>query len=87
MWLKVCPEGTKVTTTSRLCDKHFPTSSFFQTPKKRFKKLNHDAVPLPDSVGFLGKYKIDSQVQEQDAGCTSEDTHFSDNGRDLIHNR
>lgn len=72
MWLKVCPKGTIVGEDSRLCDKHFPTSNFFLTPKKRFKKLNHDAVPLSETAEFVGKYhkqpRIEQQGIEQDVG-------------------
>ena len=84
MWLKVCPKDTKVTEDSRLCDKHFQTSNFFQTPKKRFKKLNHDAVPLSE---FVGKYhkqpRIELQgIQQQDSVGQQDSAYTSLDSRD-----
>lgn len=89
MWLKVCPKDTKVTEDSRLCDKHFQTSNFFQTPKKRFKKLNHDAVPLSELEEFVGKYhkqpRIELQgIQQQDSVGQQDSAYTSLDGQDSL---
>lgn len=55
-WLKLCPPNFLPTGSSRLCGKHFPLSSFNPTPQKRYIKLKHNAVPLPQSIAFVGKY-------------------------------
>ena len=44
-WKAICTSGFIPDESSRLCSKHFATSSFFQTPRKRYKKLNFDAIP------------------------------------------
>ena len=51
LWKILCRDGYIPNNRSRICGKHFPESSCFLTPKKRFKKLNPNAIPIaiPDT--------------------------------------
>ena len=46
LWKLICRDGYIPNNRSRICGKHFPESSMFSQSKKRFKKLNPDAIPI-----------------------------------------
>ncbi len=71
-WIGICYDGFIPTKRSRMCGKHFPVTSFFQSPRKRYRKLNFNAVP---EALFRSENKIPNHPTESTNLVVNEQTY------------
>ena len=72
-WIDICPKGFKPTKRSRMCGKHFEKSMCFETPQKRYRNLNRNAIPSIAIENLVeSEVVIESDVPLEDANILKE---------------